>query len=150
MTKGTWTPFTIPMAFTVSTVIIVLSSLSLLWAAYAAKKNEIEQNRMALWLTFLLGCAFLVSQVFGYKALIQERVFLVGSNNSSASFFYIISGIHALHVIGGICFIIATLISAYQYKVHSRNMLRISLCSTYWHFIGFLWVYLFVLLNILS
>jgi cytochrome c oxidase subunit 3 len=149
MTKGTWSAFHIPFAFTISTILIILSSISLFWAYHAAKKNEIEQNRAALWITFILGCAFLVSQVYGYIQLIDEKVFLV-SNNSGASYFYIISGIHALHLVGGLCILIATLISAYQYKVHSRNLLRISLCSTYWHFIGFLWVYLFILLNILS
>jgi cytochrome c oxidase subunit 3 len=148
MIKGTWMSYHIPFPFTISTILIILSSASLLWATNAAKKNEIEQNRVALWLTFFLGTGFLICQCFGYLALIDEKVFIVG-NNSGASFFYVISGVHALHLVGGLCILIATLISAYQYKVHSRNMLRISLCATYWHFIGGLWVYLFILLNIL-
>jgi cytochrome c oxidase subunit 3 len=144
---GNWQDYNIPSMFTYSTAIIILSSMTMFWAYFAARKNEILQNRIALWLTMALGILFVCTQLLGYKALIQQGTYLSG--NPSGSFFYVISGLHLLHIAGGIFFLLATLISAYQYKVHSKNMLRINLCSTYWHFIGGLWVYLFVILNVL-
>lgn len=144
---GNWEFFNIPELFTASTIIIALSSVSMQWAYFAARKNNIPQNRTALWITIGLGIAFIVTQILGYYQLIEKNVFLIG--NPSGSFFYIISGMHALHVAGGIIFLLFTLISSYQYKVHSKNMLRINLCTTYWHFIGGLWIYLFVILTLL-
>jgi len=156
--NGSWVHFHIPVNFTVSTVLIVLSSISLQWSYFAAKRNELMQNRIALSITLVLGLAFLFSQYAGYKALIAESVYFTGLANSgtrmvspiSGSFFYVLTGIHALHVIGGVIFVAATLISSLRFRVHSKNMLRINLCTTYWHFIGVLWIYLFALLNIYS
>jgi cytochrome c oxidase subunit 3 len=154
--NGTWVQFDIPTTFTVSTIVIVLSSVSMQIAYYAAKNNNINRLLPALWVTFILGITFVVTQFLGYKALVDNKVFLSGLAKAgdkyvspiSSSFFYIISGIHALHVVGGVFFLLAVLLSAYRYRVHSRRMLRINLCTTYWHFIGGLWVYLFALLNL--
>jgi len=146
-----WLYFKIPAAFTISTITIVLSSITMQWAYYAAKKNEIAQNRIALWLTLILGTSFVITQYLGFGQLIGENVFLAGkASNVAGSFFYVIVGLHALHVIGGVIFLIFTLVAAYQYKVHSKNLLRINLCTTYWHFIGGLWVYLFAFLTWIS
>ncbi len=144
---GNWTMFQVPQTFLISTVVIILSSLSMQWAYFAAKKDEVDQNRIALWITLGLAMIFMVTQYIGFTDLIRAKVFIVG--NPSGSFFYVITGLHALHVLGGIFFLMATLSSAYNYRVHSRNMLRINLCTTYWHFIGVLWVYLFAILTVL-
>ncbi|MDZ4838895.1 MAG: cytochrome c oxidase subunit 3 [Bacteroidota bacterium] len=157
--NGSWISYSIPNIFTFSTVVIALSSLSMQWAYYNAGKNEIDKNRLALWITFILGMVFLVAQVLGYKALTANGIHLTGDSTvvnghsvaaKNGAFFYVISGIHALHVVGGVFILLFTLISAYRFRVHSRNMLRINLCTTYWHFIGVLWVYLFAILNIFS
>ena len=146
-----WLYFKIPSTFTISTITIILSSISMQWAYFAAKKNEIAQNRVALWITLALGISFVITQYIGFGQLIKENVFLAGKDaNVAGSFFYVIVGLHALHIIGGIIFLIFTLAAAYQYKVHSKNMLRINLCTTYWHFIGGLWVYLFAFLTLIS
>ncbi|MGZ5242682.1 MAG: cytochrome c oxidase subunit 3 [Bacteroidia bacterium] len=146
MATGKWQAFNIPVTFTISTIIIVLSSVSMQWAYITASKNELENNRKALWITLFLGVAFVFTQIQGYDALVADNVFLSGSNRG-ASFFYVITGVHLLHIIGGILILLATLFSAYRYRVHSKNLLRINLCTTYWHFIGVLWVYLFALLS---
>ncbi len=145
---GKWVSFDIPFIFTLSTIIIILSSISMQWAYYSATKNEISNIRTALLITFGLGVAFVYTQFKGYEALTLNNVFLSG-NNRSASFFYVISGVHLLHIIGGLFVLLATLYSAFRYRVHSKNLLRINLCTTYWHFIGVLWVYLFALLSML-
>lgn len=146
MVTGKWEAFNIPLTFTFATAIIILSSVSMQWAYFTAKRNDVDNNRRALWITFLLGAAFVYLQLKGYDALVADNVYFSG-NNRGASFFYVISGVHLLHVVGGMFILLATIISAYRYRVHSKNLLRINLCTTYWHFIGVLWVYLFALLS---
>lgn len=156
LANDVWKTFEIPNVFNISTFIILLSSASLYWAYVSAKKDEIGQARIGLLLTTLLGIAFLFSQYEGYQALIENHIYISGNTEYKgkmvspvySSYFYVISGIHALHILGGVIFLISTLISAMRYKVHSRSMLKINLCATYWHFIGLLWVYLFALLNL--
>jgi cytochrome c oxidase subunit III len=154
--NGTWDEFNIPFNFTLSTILIVLSSVSMQWAYVAAKKDNLTQNRIALLITFLLGIGFIFSQLAGFKTLRAENVYFTGLvkvgdkmvSPLSGSFFYAITGIHALHVIGGIIILLISIIASLRFKIHSRNMLRMNLVTTYWHFIGLLWVYLFILLNI--
>ncbi|MEQ9164824.1 MAG: cytochrome c oxidase subunit 3, partial [Fulvivirga sp.] len=66
--------------------------------------------------------------------------------NPSGSFLYILSGLHGLHLVSGIIFLIIVLISTFKYRVHSKNLAQIQMCTTYWHFLGGLWIYLFVFL----
>ena len=144
---GNWTYFIVPGIFTVTTIIAVLSSITMQWAYYAAKKNNLFNLRLALFLTVGLGISFAIGQFEGYKALVAMKVYLVG--NPSESFFYIVTGIHLVHILGGLLYVIYVLINAFRYKVHSTNMLAINLCTTYGHFVGGLWIYLFVILNVL-
>jgi cytochrome c oxidase subunit 3 len=62
----------------------------------------------------------------------------------SASFLYVISGVHLLHLLGGIIFLLVMLIKAFNLQVHKKNLLSINMCNTYWHFVGILWVYLYL------
>ena len=156
--KDQWIPINIPSTFTISTIIIILSSVSMQWAYFNAKQNEIYRLRWALWITALLGIVFVYSQWMGYESLVHDKIHPIGTVQTkggivpyiSSSFFYLISGVHALHVVGGIIFVLATLRAAYNLKIHSRKMLQINLCTTYWHFIGALWVYLFILLKFID
>jgi cytochrome c oxidase subunit 3 len=146
--KGTWQSFPIPSAFVISTIVIALSSVTMQWAYFSARKDEIVQNRIMLWATLALGIAFVITQYIGFGQLVAEKAFFSGKSVGTA-FFYVITGVHAVHVLGGILYVLATIISSYRYKVHSRSLLRINLCTTYWHFIGGLWIYLFALLSLL-
>jgi cytochrome c oxidase subunit III len=144
--QGNWMFFNVPNIFNYNTIIILLSSVSMQWAYNAAKKDEIHASRRGLIITFLLGCLFVAGQVLGYKDMVKADVFLTG--NPSGSFFYVITFMHALHLIGGIIALIITLIASYRFRVHSRSLLGINLCTTYWHFIGGLWLYLFAILTL--
>src|ERR1051325_1577686 len=66
MAKNQWVPINIPDIFTVSTIIIVLSSVVLQWAYFSAKQNEISRLRILLWVTIVLGAAFVFFQYQGY------------------------------------------------------------------------------------
>lgn len=116
-------------------------------AYFAAKRNHLTQLRVFLWITFLLGIAFLVNQYNGWMAMVEQGVYYVG--NPSGSFVYIISIMHALHVLGGVIFLGSSLYSAHRFQIHSNSLLKLNLCTTFWHFMGGLWVYLFVFLWLL-
>ncbi len=143
---GQWLLFDIPEIFWVSTGILLASSITMQLAVSAAKKNNISSTRFLLGITTALGAIFLISQFFGWQQLVSQGVYFVG--NPAGSFMYVFTGMHAVHLISGIIFLIIVLISALRYKVHSRSLRRIKLCSTYWHFLDGLWLYLFVFLLI--
>ncbi len=142
--EGNWLYFDLPQIFTISTVVIVLSSITMQWAYWSAKKDNLSMVKIMVTITSLLGLVFLVLQVEGWKALVAEQVYLVG--NPSGSFLYIISGLHGLHLLSAVIFLLIVLVSTYRYKVHSQNLSQIEMCTTYWHFLGGLWLYLFVFL----
>lgn len=139
-----WLVFDLPSFFYWSTGVILLSSVTMHWAYIAAKKNEIGQVKIGLIITLLLGVAFLGLQVKGWGQLVDAGVFFAGAkSNPAGSFIYVISGLHLFHILGGLVFVIVTLIRALQSKVHSKSTNTISMCMTFWHFLDLLWVYLF-------
>jgi len=100
--------------------------------------------KVLVTVTSLLGIVFLILQFEGWKALVGNQVYLVG--NPSGSFLYIITGLHGLHLVSAIVFLLIVLVATYRYRVHSKNLTQIEMCTTYWHFLGGLWLYLFVFL----
>ncbi len=140
--EGNWRVFELPSLFTVNTIIIAVSSIFMQWAFMAAKKDELGQIKIALGITLALGIAFAIGQWYAYQELIANNVHVSG--NPSESFVYVISFMHLLHIVGGIIFVLVTFIKSLQLNIHKKNLLSISLCNTYWHFLGILWIYLFV------
>lgn len=145
--EGNWLVFDLPSVFAFTSAIIILGSISMQWALIAAKRDEFKQLKTALFLTLGFGFAFAAGQWIGWQQLVANHVHLVG--NPSESFVFVISGLHLLHMLGAIGFVIVIISKTYQLKVHKKNMLSISLCTTFWHFLGAMWIYLyfFLLLN---
>jgi cytochrome c oxidase subunit III len=141
---GNWVIFELPRLFLAPTAIILLSSVTMHWAYQSVKKDNLEAAKLAIALTTILGVTFLVGQYLAWGELVKNSIHLVG--NPSGSFVYVISGLHGLHIVGGVVFLIVVLVSIFQLKIHSKNPLRIEMCATYWHFLGGLWLYLFVFL----
>jgi cytochrome c oxidase subunit III len=142
--EGNWLEFNIPVIFTYSTIVLLISSLSMHFAYWAAKKDQFLLLRTAISITFVLGIAFLVMQVLGWSELTRNNVFLVG--NPSGSFFYVLSGVHGLHIISALIVLIFAMIAAFKLKIHAKQLNQIEICVTYWHFLDLLWLYLFVFL----
>ena len=145
--EGNWEVFQLPDIFQWSVGIVVLSSVFMQLAYNAAKKNHLTQLRIHLWLTFLLGIGFLFNQYSGLMALVEQGVYYVG--NPSGSFVYVIAFVHGIHILGGVFFLLSNIYSAHRFKIHADSMLKINLCTTFWHFMGGLWIYLFVFLTLL-
>ena len=145
---GNWLEFSIPSIFYVNTLVILGSSLTL-HAAYVAFKREAALAYKALLsVSFLLGIAFVVLQYVGWQDLAASGVPL--KINPSGDFVYAISGLHAVHVIGGIAILMVALVMAFilPLRVTPARQLRLELTMTYWHFVDFLWIYLIVFLSL--
>jgi cytochrome c oxidase subunit III len=97
-------------------------------------------------LTTLLGFGFLVGQYEVWQVLQADGVIFKG--NPSGSFLYVLTGLHAFHLVTGVAFLLIMLIQTFRFKVHSREMTYMDMCNTYWHFLDGLWIYLFIFLTI--
>ena len=144
--EGNWLMFDLPAMFNISSIIIVLSSVTMQWAVFAASKNQIGTLKLAMSITFLLGLVFCVTQFLGWAEMVEIGVYLTG--NPSGSFVYVISLVHALHLIGGLVYITIVFVKTFQLKIHSQNMNTIEMCAVYWHFLDVLWLYLFTFLTL--
>ncbi|WP_025762897.1 cytochrome c oxidase subunit 3 [Dyadobacter tibetensis] len=142
--EGNWLEFQMPTIFWYSTGVLLLSSVSMHWAYIMAKKDQFNQLKLAISITFALGLIFLAMQFEGWKNLVDMNVYFVG--NPSGSFFYVFTGLHGFHIISGLLVLIFAMIAAFRLKVSAKNMRQIQICVTYWHFLDLLWVYLFVFL----
>lgn len=142
--EGNWTYFELPALFWVNTVVILISSATLHWAYLSAKRDNLESVKIAMIITTVLGVGFMVGQYFAWIELVTNSIHLVG--NPSGSFVYIISGLHGLHVLGGVIYLLILLGATQKGLVHSKSLNRIEMCATYWHFLGGLWLYLFLFL----
>jgi cytochrome c oxidase subunit 3 len=142
--EGNWLEYDLPEIFWLTSGIALASSLTLHWAYYSAKKDNLLNLKIGMSLTVLLGVAFLVGQWYSWVALVDSQVFFVG--NPSGSFLYVFTGLHAVHLISGVIFLIIVLISTFRLKVHSQALNTMEMATTYWHFLGGLWLYLFMFL----
>lgn len=142
--EGNWMEFQIPAIFSYSSIVLVISSLSMQWAYFSAKKDNFRNLRIAISFTFALGMAFLWMQFQGWKELVAMNVYFVG--NPSGSFFYVFTGLHGFHLISGLIVLLVALVSSFRMKVHSKKLTQLEICATYWHFLDLLWIYLFFFL----
>ncbi|MEO6488493.1 MAG: cytochrome c oxidase subunit 3 [Ferruginibacter sp.] len=142
--QANWVTFDLPIAFWYSTAVIVLSSVTLFLASKAFKERMMSRYRVLLGVTLSLGVLFIVLQLLGFRQLWNAGVTLTAS--VSYSFLYIIVGIHAVHVLGGIITLIVMLLKGFSNKIRSYSMVPVDLMTTYWNFVDVLWVYLLVFL----
>ena len=146
---GNWLEFAIPPIFNISTAVIILSSVSLQTSFNSYKNGKATAYRLLLVVTFLLGISFLVLQYLGWTTLLDMGVdFKI---NPSSSFFYLINWVHAAHIVGGLTTLIIAMIHAFtlKFEVKEYRKDRFTLVVHFWHFLGFLWIYLYLFLLII-
>jgi len=142
--EGNWLEFEIPKTLYISSAIILASSLTMQWSYMAAKKDSLTSLRISSLITAFLGVAFLICQFLAWQDLVAMDVYFVG--NPAGSFMYVLTGLHGVHLISGVIFLVLVTVNAFRYKVHSKSMDQIEMCATYWHFLDGLWLYLFLFL----
>jgi cytochrome c oxidase subunit III len=148
-----WHTFKLPAIFWLSTAIILASSSSLYKAIQAFKKDKFATYKWLTGLTLLLGISFIITQIIGWKQLFDTGITM--HSNVAGAFLYTLSGLHILHILGGIIYLGVTFSSAlkrvtyidsFVYSVNPPNQLKLQLAAIYWHFVDALWIYLFVFL----
>lgn len=145
MNEGSWLKFELPRIFWLSTAIILFSSLTLHLAGKSFKARDMAKYRQLITVTAVLGLVFIVCQYFGFRNLEQQGIQLIGQkSNSAASYLLVITGMHMIHVLGGVIAIAVILFLAFSQKVKNYSPLPIELTSIYWHFVDVLWIYLFI------
>ncbi|MDX2280669.1 MAG: cytochrome c oxidase subunit 3 [Saprospiraceae bacterium] len=147
---GNWFEFKLPDLFFINTVVILLSSVTIQLSYRAFKQGKEQQYKSLLIATFVLGMAFVIMQYMGWEAL--NAIGATFTINPSSSFIYVISGLHAAHVLGGMLGLTVALVHAYYlpFKATIRRQQRFELVVQYWHFVDVLWLYLIFFFTIQS
>ena len=139
--------FTLPSAFTYSTLIIILSSILLFLAKQSFKNNKSAITTSLLIGAFVLGIVFIYSQIQGFNQIIASGYNFTGpTSNITISYIYVIAVVHILHVLAGIICLFVVIINQLNKKYSKQNRLGFDLASNFWHFVDILWVYLFFFL----
>ena len=143
--QASWLMIEIPMMFWYSTATILASSVTVQLALKALKKREIINYRRLLAVTAVLGVLFIVLQIVGFRQFAAQDIRLVGAgSNASYSFLLAISGLHGIHVLGGVVALVVIAIRALNSSTRSYSSLPLEIAATYWHFVDALWIYLFI------
>ena len=138
-----WHEVKTPTIFWVSTATLLASSLCIQAALRSFKQRSMTTFRSLMLLTLVLGIAFVAMQWMGFNWLWERGVHFEGSSGAG-QFLYIIFGLHALHVLGGIIALVIVIARQYLGNTRTYNATPIEIMSTYWHFVDFLWIYLLV------
>lgn len=145
---GNWLEYKMPTVFYINTAVILISSVALHTSVVAFRKGKESLYKAGVVLALILGITFVALQYVGWTQLFATGVDLKG--NVSGSFMYVITGVHALHVLGGIAAIVVATLHAFtlKFNVTEKRTNRFELVLHYWHFVDALWVYLFLFLLI--
>ncbi|HET8753795.1 MAG TPA: cytochrome c oxidase subunit 3 [Salinimicrobium sp.] len=137
----------LPNAFFWSTLVIILSSISLILGKRSIAQNNRKAATTYLLLTLGLGITFFYFQLESFSAIISSGYYFTGSeSNITTSFIYLIVLAHLAHLAGGIIVLLVIIYNHFKLRYGPGQMLGIELAATYWHFVDFLWIYLFLFL----
>lgn len=159
-----WISVTLPMGLLLfNTLLILLSSVTLELSRRTAFRKaaiagaagipgvQLSEEHTFPWLglTLALGTSFLIGQFFAWREIMHRGFYISG--NPSSTFFYVVTGMHAVHLIGGI---LALLYAAVFIRWRTQNLARmrvaLDVTAWYWHSMAVLWLYIFVLLKVLQ
>lgn len=140
-----WVSLEMPKALYISTLFIVLSSITFILAKKAIQRNNRSQTTLFLVLTFLLGIAFIASQVQGFYELRAAGFYMAGKESVvSSSLLMVISLMHLMHVLAGLLVVIVVIYNHFKQRYSPANYLGLDLGAIFWHFVDILWILLFL------
>ena len=139
------TEFNLPSAFLYSTIIMIVSSVTFHMAKVAIKKNNRNLTSICLGLTLFFGIVFIALQFEGFSQIVSEGYYFTGSeSNITTSFLYVLVLVHMAHIIGALISLLIVIYNHYKQRYNSTQSLGIELGAMFWHFLDFLWLYLFL------
>ncbi|MEX1033862.1 MAG: cytochrome c oxidase subunit 3 [Cellvibrionaceae bacterium] len=145
MELSDWRPMPESSLLWFNTLILFLSSIALQWTRLALNRGQASKVKAGLLLGGLLTAGFVFGQVTVWRQMHAEGYILY--NNPANSFFYVLTGIHALHMLGGLWVWMRASFRAWSGATMEKIRLSIELCTVYWHFLVLVWLVLFALLS---
>lgn len=125
-------------------LVLVASSVAMQWALMSARRDQPGRAAMALWVGGALAVLFLAGQLLAWQALTAQQFGVAG--NPANSFFYLISGLHGLHLVGGLVAWARGMGKLWRGVAMDRVVLSLTLCARYWHFLLLIWLVLYGLM----
>jgi cytochrome c oxidase subunit 3 len=141
-----WAEIAAPRLLWVNTALLLASSLALEWARRALKNWDLAGTQRAFGAAGLLGLGFVAGQFGAWRQLAEAGVFM--ASNPHSAFFYMLTGVHVLHVAGGLGWYLLLAAALGRGRLE-RGGNGLGLFALYWHFLGGLWAYLLVLLFVI-
>jgi cytochrome c oxidase subunit 3 len=141
---GEWKPAPVPKLLWLNTGVLILSSGALQWAQVAAHRGKIDAAKAGLLAGGVFAFAFLAGQLVAWRQLDAAGYYL--TTNPAAAFFYLITGVHGVHILGGLVALGGTMDKAWRGFKLDQMRLSVDLCATYWHFLLLVWLVFFGLL----
>jgi cytochrome c oxidase subunit III len=142
--QPTWQSIELPSLLWPNTVILLMSSVAIELSRRAIRRNDAQSMKRWLGIGGVLGLAFLVGQLAAWRQLVNAGVYIPSTLQSG--FFYILTGLHGLHLLGGVVGLTVVLGRALKNRLTAFSYEPLSLCAAYWHAMDALWLYLFLLL----
>ena len=139
-----WSPLPRPRLLMLNTAFLVAASLAMQWAVHAGRRGQPVTMQRGLTAGGLLSLGFLFGQLVVWKQL-NDAGFIVASG-ASADFFYLLTAVHGLHVLGGVVAWLRASLRAWRGTDPARTRLAVELCATYWHYLLAVWLVLYALL----
>ena len=139
-----WSPLPQPKLLTFNSAVLVLASIAMQWAVFAARRGDVPGVKLGLMAAGLLTLGFVAGQLAVWKQLHGAGYFIADS--AATGFFYMLTAVHGLHVLGGLVAWSRTSARAWQGIRADRLKLAVELCATYWHFLLVVWLVLFAVL----
>ena len=143
--SGDWVPVHIPTLMWINTGVLLLSSGTLEMARQRLAKGQLAAYRNLWLVTTVLGILFLVGQVSAWRLLAAQGIYL--ASNPASSFFYIFTGAHALHLLGGVAGLVYVAKRNFDQAQVTRTVAA-EVTSHYWHFMDVLWLFLLAMLYV--
>ena len=135
----------VPNAFIISTIVLLVSSVTFHLAKLSIKKDDRSKTTVFLFVTLALAIVFIVCQFKGFNELFANGFVPTGSTGTiTVSFLYAFVIMHIAHLIGGTIALLIIIYNHFKQKYNSTQTLGIELGAMFWHFLDFLWVYLFL------
>jgi cytochrome c oxidase subunit 3 len=128
--------------FWISTAVLLASSVTIQWALRSVKDREMSRHRLLIGVTALLGVAFIVLQWMAFGELWDQNIRFKGAG--AGQFLYVIFGLHAIHVLGGVIALVIMFFKSLIGKTRTYSAVPTEVAAVYWHFVDLLWVYLLI------
>jgi cytochrome c oxidase subunit 3 len=144
LTVADWTPLPRPRVLMLNTVLLVCASVAMHRTVRAARRNDSDGVRRGLGVSGLLTTGFLAGQLFVWKQM-HDAGFLM-TTSAAAGFFYLLTAVHGLHVLGGLVAWARAATRAWRGAMPAKVRPSVELCATYWHFLLAVWLVLYALL----